>query len=66
MTPVLRTDIIKDIYNHTRSASMVTKLFPYTLIVLDVCAAIVYFWHKDIRLGIYWISAACLTICVVW
>jgi len=45
---------------------MITKIFPYTLIVLDVCAAIVYFWHKDIRLGVYWISAAVLSTCVVW
>jgi len=37
------------------------KIFPYILIVLDIGAAIVYFWHGDIRRGIYWTAAAVLT-----
>ena len=41
-----------------------TKLFPITLIVLDVLAALVYFAYGDIRHGVYWLSAASLTICV--
>ena len=43
---------------------MISKVFPFTLIVLDVCAAMVYFYFKDYKKGIYWISAATLTLCV--
>lgn len=41
-----------------------TKLFPITLIVLDVLAGIVYLAYGDFKHGIYWLSAASLTICV--
>ena len=43
-----------------------TKLFPTILIVLDVCAAIVYFINGDTRRGIYWIAAAVLTATVTY
>jgi len=39
----------------------ITKLFPIALIILDVCAALVYLWYKDYRHFIYWIAAAVLT-----
>lgn len=43
---------------------MIARVFPFTLIVLDVLAAIVYFILGDVRRGIYWIAAAILTITV--
>ena len=45
---------------------MSMKLFPSILIVLDVCAAGVCFYHKDYRRGIYWLSAAVLTATVTF
>ena len=42
------------------------KLFPVSLIVLDVCAAIVYAIDADIRRFIYWIAAAVLTATVTF
>jgi hypothetical protein len=41
-------------------------LFPIILIVLDLLASVVYFIKTDPRLGIYWIAAAVLTICVTF
>ena len=41
-----------------------TMIFPCILIVLDVVAAIVYAWHHDWNLAVYWIAAATLTVCV--
>lgn len=35
-----------------------TKIFPSTLIFLDICAAVVYLFNGDIRHFIYWIAAA--------
>jgi len=43
---------------------MIVKIFPYILILLDICASVVYLCHGNIRLGIYWIAAAVLTVCV--
>lgn len=40
------------------------KLFPSILIALDVLAAVVYFSGGDVKRGVYWLSAASLTICV--
>lgn len=40
---------------------MITKLFPYTLIVLDLAASTVYFYNGDLRRGVYWFAAAVLT-----
>ena len=40
---------------------MSTRLFPIALIVLDLCAALVYAWHGDARRAVYWFAAATLT-----
>ena len=45
---------------------MVTKIFPITLIVLDVAAGAVYACHGDWRKVIYWIAAAVLTTAVTF
>ena len=45
---------------------MITKLFPTVLIVLDIGAAIVYAYNKDVRMAIYWISAATLTAAITY
>ena len=37
------------------------KTFPTILIVLDICAAVVYATKGDLRHTIYWGSAAVLT-----
>lgn len=37
------------------------KAFPILLITLNLCAAIVYLYHGDIRHAIYWGSAGVLT-----
>lgn len=42
------------------------KVFPSTLIILDVCAAISYGANGDIRRFIYWIAAAVLTASVTF
>jgi len=43
---------------------MIKSIFPITLIVLDVCAAVVYLCCGDVRRFIYWIAAAVLTLTV--
>lgn len=43
-----------------------TKLFPSVLIILDLCAALVYAWHGDWKHFTYWLSAASLTACVTF
>lgn len=40
------------------------KIFPVMLILLNICAAIVYFSCGDVKRGVYWLSAAVLTTCV--
>ena len=42
------------------------NLFPVILIILDFGASVVYFANGDIRRGVYWIAAACLTCCVTF
>lgn len=42
------------------------KLFPSMLIVLDVCAALVYLSQGDLRKTIYWMAAAILTTTVTY
>jgi hypothetical protein len=42
------------------------KIFPSLLIVLDVAAAVVYFYYGDYRRTIYWLAAATLTACVTY
>ncbi len=43
---------------------MSTLVFPLVMICLDVCAAVVYAFDKDIRHTVYWLAAAILTVCV--
>lgn len=40
------------------------KLFPIILMILDVCASIVYFCNGDIKRGIYWLCAFGLTLTI--
>ena len=43
------------------------KIFPTILIILDVCAALVYLIHNgDFRHFIYWLAAATLTTTVTY
>jgi hypothetical protein len=42
------------------------KIFPTVLIVLDICAALVYLSCGDAKRAIYWIAAATLTACVTF
>jgi len=42
------------------------KIFPSVLIVLDVCAAVVYACCGDVRHSVYWLSAAVLTTSVTF
>jgi len=39
-------------------------IFPVILMVLDICASIVYLSYKDYIMSIYWVSAFILTLCV--
>lgn len=41
-------------------------IFPVSLIVLDLGAAIVYALNKDFKMATYWISAAVLNVCVTF
>jgi hypothetical protein len=43
---------------------MSARFFPYVLIALDICAALVYAFKGDIRHGVYWTAAAILTLTV--
>ena len=45
---------------------MSAKLFPTILIVLDVCASLVYLFNGDLRRFIYWTAAAVLTTTVTY
>ena len=42
------------------------KLFPFILMVLDVCAAAVYLSEGDYRRTTYWLAAATLTATVTF
>ena len=41
-----------------------TKLFPIILIALNLAASLVYAFHNEWKMAIYWLSAAVLNICV--
>ncbi|MCQ2484768.1 MAG: hypothetical protein MJ168_05480 [Clostridia bacterium] len=43
----------------------IQHIFPIILIILDICAAAVYAYKKDVRMTTYWIAAAVLNICVL-
>ena len=45
---------------------MTPRTFPTLLMILDLCAAVVWFYHGDYRRGIYWISACVLTATVTY
>lgn len=45
---------------------MSAKLFPTLLIGLDICAALVYLAHGDVRRVIYWLACAVLTTTVTY
>ena len=42
------------------------KVFPFILIVLDLCACVVYAYMGDMRHTFYWFCAAVLTACVTF
>lgn len=41
-------------------------IFPCTLIVLDLGAALVYALSKDFKMCTYWVAAAVLNVCVTF
>ena len=45
---------------------MSPKFFPSILILLSWAASVVYFWHLDWRMGLYWLSAGVLNAAVTW
>ena len=45
---------------------MSEKLFPTILIVLDVCASLVYLSKGDLRHFVYWTACAVLTTTVTY
>lgn len=45
---------------------MSSWLFPVILIVLDLCASVVYGFYGDWVRVAYWIGAALLTGCSIW
>jgi hypothetical protein len=59
-----RTKTVKNKPNNGELA--MTKLFPVTLIVLDMLAGIVYLCAGDYRRAIYWWFAAGLTATVTF
>ena len=44
----------------------IEHIFPLLLIVIDVIAAIIYFFKSEAKMGIYWIAAAVLNVCVTF
>jgi len=50
----------------TKRLKMNPKIFPTILIMLDLCASIVWFMNGDIRKAIYWTAAAILTMAVTF
>lgn len=42
------------------------KFFPAVLMLLDICAAVVYMREKDMRKVIYWLAAAVLNAAVTF
>lgn len=45
---------------------MAKYIFPITLIILDVGAALMYALGKDFKMMTYWIAAAILNVCVTF
>ena len=44
---------------------MTKYIFPIILIILQLGAAAVYAYHKDVRMAVYWLAAAVLNVCVI-
>ena len=44
----------------------VQKIFPSIIILLMIGAAVVFFLKKDIKMTLYWASAALVNIAVTW
>lgn len=42
------------------------KIFPTILIILDVASAMPYIAKCDLRMSVYWLAAAVLTLSVTW
>lgn len=42
------------------------QVLPLILIIINILAAAVCFYHKDIKKGIYWLAAAVLNITVTF
>jgi len=40
------------------------RLFPLAIITLSLAASCVYFIHSDVKMGVYWLAAAIINICV--
>ena len=49
-----------------RRMKMLVKVFPLSLIILDILAACVYAYYGDARRAVYWLAAAVLTITVAF
>ncbi len=60
--------MIKNKINTKRKETkkMSAYIFPITLILLDMGAAIMCFISNDAKKGIYWLAAAVLNICVTF
>jgi hypothetical protein len=44
----------------------VERIFPTVMIGLDLCAAVVYLYKRDIWGCVYWVAAAVLTVSVTF
>ena len=51
---------------HNMSYLGSTKFFPTIVILIHLAAAFTYFRHGDLRRGLYWIFAACITASVTY
>ena len=45
---------------------MTKFIFPVFLIMIDVCAAVMYALNADFKMTIYWFAAAVLNCCVTF
>jgi hypothetical protein len=68
MTPdeVVESLRSQPINHRTGGGIEVRNLFPIILIVLDLCASLVYGFYQDWIRVVYWIGAAALTWCSIW
>lgn len=46
--------------------TMIQKILPTILIVIDILASVPYFTCGDIKRGVYWLAAGVLTCCVTY